>query len=68
MCIITILLLIYSRESLVEKLTEALSTADVVVTSGGVSMGEKVGVLSWLPVCRQLYTTTTGSVEASAGE
>ncbi len=43
MCIITILLLIYSRESLVEKLTEALSTADVVVTSGGVSMGEKVG-------------------------
>ena len=33
----------HSRESLVEKLTEALSTADVVVTSGGVSMGEKVG-------------------------
>ncbi|XP_064406979.1 gephyrin-like isoform X2 [Halichondria panicea] len=30
-----------NRESLVEKLTEALSTADVVVTSGGVSMGEK---------------------------
>ena len=34
-----------SREELVKKLTEAFNVADVVVTSGGVSMGEMVSTI-----------------------
>ena len=42
-----------STDSLVEQLTNALDACDVSVTSGGVSMGEKVllGIFSFLPSC-----------------
>ena len=41
---LSIILFLSSRESLKEKLTAAFNLADVVITSGGVSMGELVGV------------------------
>lgn len=42
MCVCLPLANLYSQESLKTLLTDALSKTDVVVTSGGVSMGEKV--------------------------
>lgn len=36
--------LVYSRESLKSLLSKGLDEADVIITSGGVSMGEKVGL------------------------
>lgn len=41
-CVCLPLANLYSQESLKTLLTDALSKTDVVVTSGGVSMGEKV--------------------------
>lgn len=33
------------REGLVEKIAEGLDKSDILITSGGVSMGEKVGLI-----------------------
>ena len=44
MCVLLLSLCVCSRESLVECLEKALDRLDVLVTSGGVSMGEKVCV------------------------
>ena len=40
--VVLVVVVLYSREMLKKKLEEALDVADVVVTSGGVSMGEMV--------------------------
>ena len=37
-----LIVFVLSADSLVEQLTNALDACDVIVTSGGVSMGEKV--------------------------
>lgn len=46
MCSSTYVTLLCSRESLKEKLAASFSEADVVITSGGVSMGEMVSLLN----------------------
>jgi len=46
-----------SRESLKELLTIALSRSDVIVTSGGVSMGEKVQLLYLPSLCALNFRT-----------
>ena len=40
----TLSLLLFSAKSLLQQITAALDKVDVIVTSGGVSMGEKVGI------------------------
>ena len=37
-----LLFIIYSREALVQQIREGFDRADVIITTGGVSMGEKV--------------------------
>lgn len=58
------------RESLVETLTRGLDEADVVVTSGGVSMGEKVHYMCVRDNHYVLYYTdmTIGLIEARFGD
>lgn len=54
------------RESLVEILTRGLDEADVVISSGGVSMGEKV--CKFLTKYYDYTDMATGSIEACFGE
>lgn len=53
-----------SQDSLREKLSEALDLANVVITSGGVSMGEKV---SFVVILQVKLLLILGYVEASFG-
>ena len=69
-CVLSVLLLslcVCSRESLVECLEKALDRLDVLVTSGGVSMGEKVCVCQHTCICVCVFTILAGSAETSAG-
>ena len=57
-CVLSVLLLslcVCSCESLAECLEKALDRLDVLVTSGGVSMGEKVCVSARMYLCMCIH-------------
>ena len=50
------------------RLGKGLEEADVLVTSGGVSMGEKVWLYTRLDRCPNIHSYCVGSFEASSGD